>query len=95
MTIENKEEIIKKLNKEFPLTIHTGIGRLTTTVRRMKAEKELNIPLAWRAGFAISVEFGKRGNEMNEAEWNKFYYDLCENLKRDYPFMYDRVFPRE
>jgi len=92
MNKENKEEILTKLNKEFPLARHTGIGMLFTTVRRMKAEKELDIPLTWRTGFAISVESGKRGYEMNEEEWNKFYHDLCENLKRDYPDMYNRVF---
>ena len=92
MSESRKAELLKKLNKEFPLTRHTGVGMLYTTVRRMMAEKELNIPIAWRIGSAISVETGKRGNEMNEQEWNKFYKDLCENLKRDYPSMYDRLF---
>lgn len=92
MSEARKAELLKKLNKDFPLTRHTCVGRLYTTVRRMKAEKELNIPVAWRVGFAISVETVKRGNEMNELEWNKFYKDLCENLKRDYPSMYDRLF---
>ena len=92
MSEARKTELLKKLNEEFPLTKHTGVGMLYTTVRRMKAEKELNIPIAWRIGSAISVETGKRGNEMNEQEWNKFYKDLCENLKRDYPSMYDRLF---
>ena len=88
----SKAELLNKLNKDFPTTIHTGIGALYTTVRRMKAEKELNLPIAWRIGSAISVETGKRGNEMNELEWNKFYKDLCENLKRDYPSMHKRLF---
>jgi CRISPR/Cas system endoribonuclease Cas6 (RAMP superfamily) len=92
MNESGKDEMLKELNKTFPLTRHTGVGMLCTTVRRMKAEKELNIPISWRIGSAISVETGKRGNEMNELEWNKFYTDLCENLKRDYPSMYDRLF---
>lgn len=89
---DNKAELLNKLNKDFPTTVHTGIGALFTTVRRMKAEKELNLPIAWRIGSAISVKTGKRGNEMNELEWHKFYTALCENLKRDYPSMYDRLF---
>ena len=87
-----KDEMLNKLNKTYPLTGHTSVGRLYTTVRRMKAEKELNTPISWRIGSAISVETRKRGNEMNELEWNKFYTDLCENLKRDYPSMYDGLF---
>jgi hypothetical protein len=82
MNEARKAEVLKKLNKISPLTRHTGIGRLYTTVRRMKTEKELNIPIEWRIGSAISVETRKRGNEMSENEWNKFYTDLCENLKR-------------
>ncbi len=89
---ENKAELLKTLVQDFPTTVHTGIGTLFTNVRRKKAEKELDVPLAWRNGAAISVETGKRGNEMNESEWNKFYTDLCENLKRDYPWMYDSLF---
>lgn len=89
---DRKAEVLKRLNEEFPTTVHTGIGALYTTVRRMKAEKALNIPIAWRISSAISVETGKRRNEMNELQWNKFYKDLCENLKRDYPSMYDRLF---
>jgi len=92
MNETRKAEMLQKLNKEFPLTRHTGVGMLYTSVRRMQAEKELNIPIAWRIGSVISVENGKRANEMNELAWNKFYKDLCENLKRDYPSMYDRLF---
>lgn len=84
--------MLQKLRLEFPINGFTGVGMLYTTARRMKAEKELNIPIAWRSGSAISVETRKRANEMNELEWNKFYKDLCENLKRDYPSMYDRLF---
>ena len=85
------KKVLKKLEEEFPINLN-GAGALYTTVRRMKAEKELGLPLIWRKGSAISVKTGKRGNEMNELEWNKFYYDLCENLKRDYPPLYDNLF---
>jgi len=91
MNEAGKVEVLKKLNELFPRTIHTGIGRLSSTVRRMKAEKELNIPIEWRIGSAISVETGKYGHEMIKNEWNKFYTDLCEELKQKYPSQYDRI----
>lgn len=87
-----KEELLKKLNTAYPLSGHTGVGRLYTTVRSMKAEKELNIPLSWRTGFAIAVASGQGASEMSAREWTTFYTDLCENLKRDYPAMYNRLF---
>ncbi len=91
-----KEEITKKLlanlNKKYPLVPHTGAGRLFSMVRRMKVEKELGIPIGIRSGFAISVETGKAANEMTEQEWEKFYKNLCEQLKKDYLELYNRLF---
>ena len=93
MIEDKKAALLQRLKIEFPLTMHTGAGRLFTTVRRMKAEKELEIPIAWRTAAAISVATGKPGNEMNELEWDTFYSDLCENLKREYPSLYEKLFP--
>jgi len=91
-----KDELIKKLlvklDKKYPLVPHTGVGRLFSTVRRMKAEKELNVPISFRTGFAISVETGEAANEMTKREWEKFYKNLCEQLKRNYPELHDRLF---
>jgi hypothetical protein len=86
---------IERLDRDYPLVVHTGAGRLFSTVRRMKAEQELGIPLSRRTGFAISVETGKRGNEMTQNEWNHFYADLCEELRRDYPELFQRLFPEK
>jgi hypothetical protein len=87
------EDRLSRLEKEHPVTPHTGIGRLTTTIRRMRAEKEMGIPIHLRFGSMISAKTGKGGNAMTEAEWNEFYEQLCENLKRDYPGMYFQEFP--
>jgi hypothetical protein len=87
------EERLAKLAKEYPLSPHTGIGRLTTTVRRMRAEKEMDIPINLRTGFAFSIRTGKAANEMTEPEWEIFYKELCEQLRRDYPDMYSSEFP--
>jgi len=92
-----KEELIKKLiaklDEKYPLVPHTGAGRLFSMVRRMKAEKELGIPIGIRSGFVISVETGKAANEMAEREWEKFYKSLCEQLKKNYSELYDKLFP--
>ena len=88
----NIEEQLAKLNKEYPLVPHTNAGRLFSTVRRMKAEKEMGIPINYRSGFAISVKTRKAADKMTEQEWEDFYKDLSEQLKRDYPELYQRVF---
>ena len=85
----NLEEKLKLLQKKYPLVPHTHPGQLSSTVRRMWAEKEFDIPIVNRTGFAISVETGKSANEMNEQEWEKFYNALCEELKTKYPSLYN------
>ncbi len=86
------QEKLEKLNKECPLVPHTNAGRLFSTVRRMKAEKEMDIPINLRSGFAISTKIGKPANEMNELEWDGFYSVLSEQLKRDYLYLYIDLF---
>jgi len=93
MTTEEIKEQLAKLNKEYPLVPHTNAGRSFSTVRRMKAEKEMGIPINYRSGFAISVKTGKSANEMTEQEWEDFYKDLSEELKKDYPELYISLFP--
>jgi len=63
---------LDKLDKEYPLIPHTGAGRLFSTVRRMKAEKELGVPVVRRTELAISVKTGERADEMTEQEWATF-----------------------
>src|SRR5437879_784958 len=94
-TIEQREidQIeIARLDKEFPLIPHTRSSRAFSTVQRMKAEKERNIPIEHRAGFVISVETGKRANKMTKREWESFYGALCKELKTDHPDLYARLF---
>ena len=92
--IKEVKKQLAKLNKEYPLVPHTNAGRLFSTVRRMKAEKETGIPINYRSGFAISVKTGKSANKMTEQEWENFYKDLSEALKRDYPELYIRLFSK-
>ena len=56
---EELKEQLKKIEQEYPLVPHTHAGRLFSMVRRMNKEKELNIPIDCRSGFAISVKTGK------------------------------------
>ena len=42
MTLKHQ---LEKLAKEHPLVLHTDAGRLFSTVRRMKAERKMGIPI--------------------------------------------------
>ena len=89
MTLKDQ---LEKLAKEYPLVLHTDAGRSFSTVRRMKAEKQMGIPIFLRIGFAISTRTGKAANTMTEDEWEQFYNALSERLNRDYPDLYERIF---
>jgi len=86
------EEKLRALREKYPLVKHTNAGRLYSTVRRMKAEKEQAIPISRGTGFALSVEDGKAANEMDESRWEEFYHALCDELKKHYPDLYDGLF---
>ncbi len=83
---------LAELSKNYPLVSHTNAGRLFSSVRRMKAEKEMHIPIARRTGFVISTKSGKRANAMTEQEWEPFYDSMCTELKRDYPDLHEQLF---
>jgi len=51
---------LEKLAKEYPLVLHTDAGRTFSTVRRMKAERKMGVPIFLRAGFAISTKLERR-----------------------------------
>ena len=87
------KEKLARLDREFPVVGYTNASRLITAVRRMKAEKEIDLPIQHRTGFAISTKTGKGADEMSQQEWNDFYYDLCGELKRQYPEEYQHLFP--
>jgi len=78
--MDDIEEVIRSLEEKYPIVPHTNAGRLFSTVRRMKAERELGLPVARRTGFAISVKDGKPANELNESAWESFYSRLCKRL---------------
>jgi len=86
---------LERLDKEYPLVLHTEVGRTFSMVRRMQEEKRIGIPMNFRTGFAISVKTGKAANEMTDDEWEEFYNSLSERLKGDYPDFYKRLFSRE
>ena len=82
MDKQTLEDQLEMLDKEYPLVPHTDAGRTFSTVRRMKIEKTMGLPINLRTGFAISVETGKAANAMTEDEWEEFYYALSERLNR-------------
>ena len=61
-------------------------------VRRMKAEKELGIPISLRSGHAVSTKNGKNANDMTEEEWEEFYNTLSKYLKDEYQDIYEMLF---
>ena len=87
------DELLRVLNEECPLVPHTAASRLFSTVRRMKAEKELGIPIDLRTGFIISTKARKPANELDACEWEELYSALCVRLKREYPELHQRLFP--
>tara|TARA_R110000737_G_scaffold336727_1_gene356402 strand:- start:13675 stop:14325 length:651 start_codon:yes stop_codon:yes gene_type:complete len=87
-----KNGILRTFNVVFPITRHTSLGTLFTTIRRMKAEKDFEIPISLRISFAKSVTTGKTENEITEIEWDIVYNDLCENLKQVNPILYASLF---
>jgi hypothetical protein len=89
------EDQLERLDKEYPLVLHTDAGRTFSTVRRMQAEQKMGIPVDLRTGFAISVKTGKAANEMTDDEWEEFYNSLTERLNSDYPDLYKRLFSPE
>jgi len=86
------EEILKILDEKYPFVPHTNAGRLYSTVRRMKAEEEFDIPINMRSGHAVAVSSCKSANEMSEEEWHDFYSALCQELKNRYPELYTQIF---
>ena len=89
------EDQLKRLDEEYPLVLHTDLGRTFSTVRRMQAEQAMGLPVNLRTGFAISVKIGKVANELTDDEWKDFYNSLTERLKGDYPDFYKRLFSSE
>ena len=89
MTLKDQ---LEKLAKEYPLVLHTDAGRLFSTVRRMKTEKKMGIPIFLRTSFAISTKNGKAANAMTEDEWEEFYDALSKHLRRNYPGLHARLF---
>ena len=86
------QEKLTIVNKECPFVGFNGASCLITTLRRMKMQEELDIPVENRTGHAISVENGKCTNEMTLDEWQKFYGDLKGELKKWYPEVHEKMF---
>ncbi|TWU49331.1 hypothetical protein [Rubripirellula reticaptiva] len=93
--MDDINELIRSLDQKYPIVPHTNAGRLSSTVRRMKAEKELGIPINRRIGFAVSADSGESANEMDESGWESFFKGLCDELKQRYPELHASLFNGE
>ncbi len=76
------------LHENCQITPHTRPGRLFTTVKRMKAEEELAIPIVDRYGGVSSAALGLPAHRMSPFEWGVFYMMLADQLHSDYPELY-------
>jgi hypothetical protein len=52
--MNNHEELSRWLDEQYPLIPHTHAGQLFSTVRHMKIERELAVPIKSRTAFVIS-----------------------------------------
>jgi hypothetical protein len=95
MDSQTLESHVEWLNREYPVVPHTDVGRSFSAVRRMKAEREIGIPINLRTGFAVSAKTGKAANDMTDDEWEEFYKSLSERLTVDHPDLYKRLFSPE
>lgn len=89
MTTEEKVDYVEKT---FPLNPKTDFDRLFTRVRRMKAEKEFEIPMNQRIGFTFSVRTGENLSGISEEAWNMLFAMLSDQLKRQHPDTWRRLF---
>lgn len=80
-----KRDLITYKKENWYISPHTRIGGMLTTIRRMDAEKKLDIPTEWRSGVTISVESGKRTSEMAEQEREAFRQELIDAIRENYP----------
>lgn len=79
---------IQMLRRDYPFARHTNAGRMFSTERRMKAERELGLPVARRSGFAISVASSRDTSELEKVVWDGFHKANCHDLAKSYPEMW-------
>jgi len=89
---QDLKKLLTELEEKCPIINQPINERDFSIVRRMKAEKELNIPIKRRFGRVISAKTRKPANKMSETEWEDFYQELCVQLKEEHADMYARLF---
>ena len=90
--MENLQALLQLIEDRCPVQGYTAAALLCTSVRRMKMEKDLGIPLAQRTSSVVWSEVGKPLNEPDQEQWAEIYVWLCERLRARYPGEYARLF---
>ena len=93
--MKDLETLLQFIEERCPVQGYTAAALLCTSVRRMKMEKELAIPLVHRTSSIVAADAGKPANELDEKEWGDLYSWLCERLKARYPDEHARLFQPE
>lgn len=89
------QEALLEIEGRYPIQLFTCRSALVTTVRRMKAEREWEIPIRLRSGCAVSVEHKVNANKLQEEQWERLYQRLVVQLKQVYPEHYEPLFGKE
>jgi hypothetical protein len=58
------EDQLERLDEEYPLVLHTDVGRTFSTVRRMQVEKKMGIPISGAVRNAVGIRCGAFSGNM-------------------------------
>lgn len=85
LDIKTRHDLVRYMNKNWGISPFTRTGGMVTTIRRMDAEKKLDIPSECRSGVTISVRNGKRTSEMTDQEREIFRQQLIDAVRKSSP----------
>lgn len=85
LDIKTRHDLVRYMNKNWGISPFTRTGGMVTTIRRMDAEKKLDIPSERRSGVTISVRNGKRTSEMTDQKREIFRQQLIDAVRNSSP----------
>jgi len=89
MTMDEK---IRYIELTYPVRVRTELAGLVTAVRRMKAERDFEVPVNRRTVVEFSGERVKQEKATSKEEWDGFFANLSAELLLNYPEHWERLF---
>ena len=86
------DEKIRYIELSYPVFAKTEVAGLVTTVRRMKAERDWQVPPERRSIFEILGGSVTQANATGKEEWNGCFGNLSAELLINYPQHWERIF---